>query len=188
MRAASSDLACGDVLPCRVQSEGVEGEERGRASERATSSARSCRGSVRAARGGARRSPPRGRGPDGDDVVVTRRKRPYIVQAPMAVASDGSILVNAAQLVVADDLDAVRAALATRLPVFGGVAVPPELRARFVREADDGLADVVGRLGPRLSDAGSPSSASRSSAGSDRGRRGSRAGRHQTRRGRQSRP
>jgi hypothetical protein len=69
----------------------------------------------------------------------------------MAVASDGSLIVNAGHLSVKDDLAAVvEVAEKTGLPVFVGVAVPVRLRRAVLRDIDDALADVVGRLGPRL--------------------------------------
>jgi hypothetical protein len=98
--------------------------------------------------------------------------------APMAVASDGALLVNAYQLTATgDDLaTVVEAAKKSGLVVFVGIAVPQHLRGRVLRDLDDGLADIVGRLGPRLiagnESAFSPSSAARAS--SSRGRRGRR--------------
>ena len=74
-----------------------------------------------------------------------------VVQTPLALASDGSLLVNALQLGADDDLDAVvRLARESGLPVFVGVVVPARLRGRLAGEIDDGLADVVGRVGPLL--------------------------------------
>lgn len=67
------------------------------------------------------------------------------------MTSDASIIVNANQLGTATDLDAVvRYARATGLPVFVGVVVPVGLVPGVLRDVDDALADVVGRLGPRL--------------------------------------
>jgi hypothetical protein len=69
----------------------------------------------------------------------------------MALASDGSILVNAAQLTTKDDLAAVvECARASGLPVFVGVIVPDRLRKEVLRDLDDAAADIVGRLGARL--------------------------------------
>lgn len=39
---------------------------------------------------------------------------------------------------------------ATRLPIFVGVAVPTSSGRRMIRELDDAVADVVGRLGSRI--------------------------------------
>jgi hypothetical protein len=80
---------------------------------------------------------------------VTRKVR--VLDAPLAVASDGHLLVNAIQLGRGTGLDAIIAyARAAGLPIFVGVAVPASMRARFGAELDDAAADVVGRLGPRL--------------------------------------
>ncbi len=82
---------------------------------------------------------------------MSRRRNPAIVEAPLAVASDGAILVNAIQLGSKTDLDALVAyAEVTGLSIFVGVVVPARLRGRFTRELDDMSADVVGRLAPRL--------------------------------------
>ena len=102
-----------------------------------------------------------------------------ILDAPIAFASDGTMLVNATHLGRGERNidDVVGYAKATGLPVFVGVAVPARLRKRFVREIDDASADVVGRLGPKLTASGERASASSRSAGAPRrGRRGPRAG------------
>jgi hypothetical protein len=79
------------------------------------------------------------------------RRRPRVLNAPIALASDGKVVVNAAQLASIVDLnDLLACANATSLPIFVGVAIPPGLRGRFVREFDDAVADVVGRLGARV--------------------------------------
>jgi hypothetical protein len=79
-------------------------------------------------------------------------RRPTKVNtAPMAVASDGSLIVNAYQLAVGDDLAAVtEVARKSGLLVFVGVVVPERLRRDLMRDLDDAMADVVGRPGPRL--------------------------------------
>jgi hypothetical protein len=101
--------------------------------------------------------------------------RTRVVQAPMAVTSDGMIVVNATHLAVEPTLDAaIRYAKESGHDVFVGVVVPRGLRDEFVREVDDALADVVGRLGPRLTSsavrasASSPSSVAQASARRDR--------------------
>jgi hypothetical protein len=71
--------------------------------------------------------------------------------APMAVTSDGAILVNAYQLSTKDGLAAaIDAARATGLTLFIGVAIPGRLRGHVLHDVDDALADVVGRLGTKL--------------------------------------
>jgi hypothetical protein len=83
------------------------------------------------------------------------RPRARVVQAPMAVASDGGFMVNAVQLTIGNDLDAVvRVARETGLPVFVGLIVPARLRRRILRDIDDAAADVVGRVGSRLQEQG----------------------------------
>lgn len=80
-----------------------------------------------------------------------KRCQTKVAMAPLGLASDGSIIVNANQLGTATNLDAVIGyARATGLPVFVGVVVPGELRRRVLGDVDDALADVVGRLGPKL--------------------------------------
>jgi hypothetical protein len=82
---------------------------------------------------------------------VRRQRRMSVVAAPMAVASDGNIIVNTMQLGPDTRLDdALAQAKATGLPVFVAVAIPKSMKEQFVREIDDALADVVGRLGPRI--------------------------------------
>jgi hypothetical protein len=81
---------------------------------------------------------------------VSRKVR--VLEVPVALASDGGILVNASQLGVGQhDLSAIiENARATGLPVFVGVAVPDRLTAHIMADIDDALADVMGRLGPKL--------------------------------------
>ena len=106
----------------------------------------------------------------------------------MAVASDGAVLVNAHQLAVKDDLAAVvECAEESGLDVFVGVMVPAEMRANVMRNLDDALADVVGRIGERLTGAGkSASASSRSAADSRRARQGPPAAPARRPRGRQT--
>ena len=69
----------------------------------------------------------------------------------MAVASDGSLLVNAFQLATKESLDAViRVARESGLSLFVGLAIPPAHTGAMFRELDDATADIVGRLGPKL--------------------------------------
>ena len=71
--------------------------------------------------------------------------------APMAVASDGALLVNAHALTNKDGLAAaIEIAKKSGLGVFVGVVVPQQMRARLLKNIDDALADVVGRLGSAL--------------------------------------
>ena len=119
-----------------------------------------------------------------------QRRTATMLRAPMAVASDRTVLVNVAQLASGAGLDDVLAyAEATGLPIFIGLAVPARLHKRFVREFDDAAADVVGRLGPLLTAAASRGSASSpSSEGPRRGGRGRSEAPPQRRRGRPREP
>jgi len=71
--------------------------------------------------------------------------------AAMALASDGSLLLNIAEF--QDDLSIVglaRTADASGLVVFVGVAVPPGLRARLLSDIGDAASDIAGRLGEHV--------------------------------------
>jgi len=82
---------------------------------------------------------------------VTGRRKPRLVDSPMALASDGTPLLNVTHLVDVDDpVAAVRRLLADGHTLFIGVTLPTELRREHLREVHDVLADAVGRLGPRL--------------------------------------
>lgn len=74
-----------------------------------------------------------------------------LVDAPMALASDGTLLLNVAHLDgMANVVAAVQRLLDDGHQVFVGVAVPARLRRELLRDVEDAAADVVGRLGPRL--------------------------------------
>ena len=82
---------------------------------------------------------------------MSRRRRVRIVEAAAALASDGTILINANQLGMGSTLaEIVAYAEATGLPIFVGVALAPSSAGWIIRELDDGVADVVGRLGSRI--------------------------------------
>jgi hypothetical protein len=71
--------------------------------------------------------------------------------APMAVASDGSIVINAAEF--SNDLDPevlAKFAVTTGAAVFVGLVVPPRLIGRLRKDLDDAAADIAGRLGGKL--------------------------------------
>jgi hypothetical protein len=80
------------------------------------------------------------------------KKTATLLDAPMAITSRGEILVGATHLDLgADWLAIVRSIVEQGLPVFIGIAVPAgPLRAELARGVEDGLADVVGRIGTRL--------------------------------------
>lgn len=74
-----------------------------------------------------------------------------LIDVPLALASDGTMLVSITHLEQIDDVAAVIARLIGEgHRLFIGVAVPGALRAKLLRDVDDGLADVVGRLGVRV--------------------------------------
>jgi hypothetical protein len=107
-----------------------------------------------------------------------KRRRAKMNMAPMAVASDGEIVINAAQLTTSGSLAAiVKVAERTGLAVFIGVVVPEGQQRRVLDVVDDALADVVGRLGPKITGASTASAqvSARRSSGPSRGPRRSRA-------------
>jgi thiamine pyrophosphate-dependent acetolactate synthase large subunit-like protein len=69
-------------------------------------------------------------------------------KAPMAIASDGTILVNATRLTCEDGIEeAIKAALATGRPVFIGVELDPKTAGRALERLDDAVAEIAGRIG-----------------------------------------
>jgi hypothetical protein len=71
--------------------------------------------------------------------------------AAMALASDGTVLLNVAEF--QDDLSIsglARAADSSGLRVFVGVAVPPRLRPRLLVDLSDAASDIAGRLGEHV--------------------------------------
>jgi len=86
--------------------------------------------------------------------VRTAKKRrsrvSKISDAPMAVASDGTVLLNLTHLENGDALAAARKLLDGGHEVFVGVAVPARLRRELLQGIDDGAADLVGRLGAQI--------------------------------------
>lgn len=72
------------------------------------------------------------------------------IDSPIAFTLDGKAIVNASHLDLAPDLpDLVRQLVAEGHAVFVGIGVGA-LRAELLRGLEDGAADVVGRLGPRV--------------------------------------
>lgn len=79
---------------------------------------------------------------------MRRRSRSRISTAPLAVASDGAILVNAAEFALVTSFDdVVKNAKASGLPVFVGVVVAA--RNNVMKAIEDAAADVAGRVGGR---------------------------------------
>ena len=113
---------------------------------------------------------------------MSTRRKPRLVDAPMALASDGTPLLNITHLVDAPDpVAAIRGLLAAGHTLFVGVVVPARDRKRFAGEVEDALADVVGRTGTRLTSKASARSWE-AQASAHRGRAGSRARRPRGRR------
>ncbi len=71
-------------------------------------------------------------------------------RAPLAVASDGTVLMNAITLTVDDDLDAViQAAKALGGTVFVGVELGKGEVNQALRMLDDMAAEIAARVGAR---------------------------------------
>ena len=82
---------------------------------------------------------------------MSTRRKPRLVDAPTAWASDGTLLLNITHLVDAGDpVAAVRRLLADGHTLFIGVAVPLRDRQRLAKDVEDALADAVGRMGPKV--------------------------------------
>jgi hypothetical protein len=78
--------------------------------------------------------------------VKKRTRKPgVIVDAPMAITSDGKVLFNVTHLFDEDAADAFHIALDAGLPVFVGVAVDRVTAKQLVADLDDGLAEIVAR-------------------------------------------
>lgn len=71
--------------------------------------------------------------------------------APMALASDGALILNAAEFTVEGSITAiVGIAGKVGLPIFIGVVLPVRLRKRLLRDIDNAAADLGGRWGGQL--------------------------------------
>jgi hypothetical protein len=77
--------------------------------------------------------------------------RPRVHQAPLAIGSDGSILLNCSHLVErGGDLDhVVRAAREQGGPIFIGVAMTAAEAKTALQALDDACAEIVARIGGR---------------------------------------
>jgi len=82
---------------------------------------------------------------------MTTPKDAQLVDAPMAVLSDGTVVFNVTHLGYGDDpLEAVRQLIEEGHEIFVGVVLPRELRHELRRDLHDVLADAVGRAGPKF--------------------------------------
>ncbi len=81
-------------------------------------------------------------------------KKPSLSDAPLAITSDGRLVINVTHL---DGTTALIAAIERLVPsgiqVFVGLVVPGELHGKLLKELDDSLADVAGRVGVKLTEA-----------------------------------
>jgi hypothetical protein len=83
--------------------------------------------------------------------MTAPKKVTVVSDAPMALASDGKLLVNVTHLKDGDILEAARELLDAGHTLFVGIAVPARHRKRLARDVDDAAADMVGRLGALIS-------------------------------------
>ena len=75
---------------------------------------------------------------------MSRRRAPTVLQTPIAVTSDGKILVNVALTDGPQDpKKLLERALAERGRVFIGVAVTPNETALVLKSVDDSTAEVI---------------------------------------------
>jgi hypothetical protein len=75
---------------------------------------------------------------------MSRRRKPRVVKAPMAVASDGSILINvAASAGPHDTVKLVERAVAEGCPIFAGVTVSAQERRLVLTHLDDATAEIA---------------------------------------------
>jgi hypothetical protein len=83
--------------------------------------------------------------------VSTRRKPTKLVDVPMAIASDGTPLLNITHLVdAADPVATVRRLLAEGHTLFVGVMAPPGYRKRMAKDIEDAAAELACRIGERV--------------------------------------
>ncbi len=79
------------------------------------------------------------------------RRSPRVIEAPLAVATDGSVVINAYWVSAGGtSLDAlVQAARKSGEEVFIGIAVPQPWKGRIIADLDELALDTVGRLALR---------------------------------------
>ena len=76
------------------------------------------------------------------------RTKPRFSRAPFAIATDGSVLVNVAQLVVEDDVEAIiEEARKHKGPIFVGVPLSRDEVKTALRALDDAAAEIAARVG-----------------------------------------
>ena len=78
----------------------------------------------------------------------SKKVRVTVSDAPMAVLSSGEVALSVTHL---DGMAQLIAKIEKLVPVghevFIGLVVPRELRTRLIKELDDSVADVIGRVG-----------------------------------------
>ena len=116
---------------------------------------------------------------------MSRRRSARVNMAPMAVASDGSVIVNAGYMLDTGDPLEIIEKLGASAELYIGIVVPPRHVPEVMRKLDDGVAEIAGMIGPTLTAAAGGSASSPSSAGPRRGGRDRAEGRVRRRRGRQ---
>jgi hypothetical protein len=105
--------------------------------------------------------------------------------APMAVTSDGAILINAAYVLDLDDPVAIIEKLGPGAKLYIGVVVPQGQVREILARLEDAAAEIAGVIGAKLTAGFERTSASsRSSGQRASGTPGRRAGRARRRRGR----
>ncbi len=77
-------------------------------------------------------------------------EKPNVSDAPIALASDGMVLVNLRQLENGDVLEAARKHLDEGHQVFVGVVVPQRHRASLAKDVEDAASELACRMGGRL--------------------------------------
>ncbi|MFI5302625.1 MAG: hypothetical protein ACHREM_31435 [Polyangiales bacterium] len=76
---------------------------------------------------------------------------PQILDAPLAVASDGTVLIGVAWLDHSSKaIDVAQKLVDEGQTIFIGIAIPRSMRADVLAEIENGAAEVAGRLGGRL--------------------------------------
>lgn len=79
-----------------------------------------------------------------------RRATSIASHAPLAIATDGSVLLNAIAFTAKDEPNAIlAAALTLKRPVFVGVALTMEETHEALPLIDDAAAEIAARVGPK---------------------------------------
>ena len=112
-----------------------------------------------------------------------------VSMAPLAITSDGTLIINLTQFqndVRAEAL--VARAVASGLPVFVGIVVPPAVQRASAKIIDDAAAEVAGRIGAKLTAVVAASASDPEEADEGQARRGRPSARRRRPRSRPGRP